>query len=259
MSQLNASLVLASDIHLHSPADERGLKLLKVLQKVAESDVEYFVFLGDIFDFCLGSHPYFRKRYRPIGEALEAVAASGTKVIYLEVNHEFRVKDFQWKGVQFFPSGEAELQVSSGERFKLAHGDMIYSHERYKKFRRLVKSRLVTGVARWVPGPIMNWIATRGAHISRSADEYRTINHDAILGAVYKWLEDSNHDYGLFGHFHVPYGEPRRDGKSGGVFSVDCWDLPNFLVFQEGRFHRLLLEDNPGFALEEAKPLLSQT
>ena len=255
MSDLNASLVIASDIHLHSPDDSRGKLLLETLDRVAKGDVEYFVFLGDIFDFCLGSHPYFQKRFQAVGDALERVAQSGTKVIYLEGNHEFRISDFKWQGVEFFPSGEAEIQIRSGETFNLAHGDLIYSHERYKKFRRFVKSRFVTGVARWVPGPLMNWLATSGAHISRGADEYRTINHDAILGAVYNWLEKSHHKYGLFGHFHVPYAEKRRDGKDGGVFSVDCWDVPNFLVFKDGEFKRLVLGESKS-ALKPTVPVL---
>ncbi|SMF69707.1 UDP-2,3-diacylglucosamine diphosphatase [Pseudobacteriovorax antillogorgiicola] len=258
MTDFNASLVVASDIHLHSAYDEKGRLLLKALRQVAEGNVEYFVFLGDIFDFCLGSHPYFQRRFEAIGAALEAVAASGTRVIYLEGNHEFRIKDFGWEGVEFYPSGEAELEISTGERFKMAHGDMIYSHERYKKFRKVVKSQWLTGAARLVPGPLMNWLATRGAHISRSQDEYRTINHDAILGAVYSWLETTAHDYGLFGHFHVPYAESRRDGRKGGVFSVDCWDKPNFLVFREGAFHRWLPQEaSKRPQLMPAKPLLA--
>lgn len=249
MVDINASLVIASDIHLHSSHDSKARILLSILDKVARGNVEYFVFLGDIFDFCLGSHPYFRRRFAPIGKALEKVAASGTKVVYLEGNHEFRIEDFGWKGVDFYPGGETQLQLQSGETFKLAHGDMIYSHQRYKAFRRVVKSRLITGIARWVPGPLMNWIATRGAHISRSQDEYRAINHDAILGAVHVWLDQGNHDYGLFGHFHVPYAEPRASGQEGGLFSVDCWDKPNMLLYRDKKFERLWLDspDAPRF------------
>ena len=105
---------------------------------------------------------------------------------------------------------------------------------------------------------VLKYLLPRGAHISRSADEYRTINHDAILTAVYTWLESGKQDYGLFGHFHVPYAEPRRDGLKGGVFSVDCWDKPNLLVFKEGRFERLWLGEklqSPSFEL--AQPLLA--
>ena len=255
MSNIDASLVLASDIHLHEVDDFKGKTLLDTLDRVAKGKVEYFVFLGDIFDFCLGSHPYFRKRYQVIGDALERVAASGTKVVYLEGNHEFRIRDFKWKGVQFFPSGETAIQLKTGEKLKLAHGDMIYSHERYKKFRRVVKSRFVTAVARLVPGPLLNWLAISGSHVSRSADDYRKIDHNAILTAVNDWLEASDHDYGLFGHFHVPYAEKRRDGKSGGVYSVDFWGKPNFLVFKDGGFQRLKFDGEKSL-WEDTKPVL---
>ncbi len=239
MAHLEASLVLVSDIHLVSPDDERGQLLLEVLQRLTQSPVAYFVLLGDIFDFCLGSHPYFQHKFRPLGEALEKVAASGTRVIYIEGNHEFRMRDMPWKGVNFVENGTVVIALASGEKVQLAHGDMIYSHRRYKAFRYVVKSRFVTAVARMLPGAWMDRLATKGSKVSRAADQYRAIEHDKILGALDSWLETGEGDFGICGHFHVPYAEARRDGRKGGVLSVDCWDKPNLLAFRKGGFFRL--------------------
>lgn len=252
---VDASLLVVSDIHLQSPEDARGKLLLRLLDAVAAGSVEYLVMLGDIFDFCLGSHPFFQKKFAPIGQALEKVLASGTKVIYLEGNHEFRLADLPWAGVEVVEGGTCTITLADGVKVQMAHGDMIYSHRRYKAFRRLVKSPFVTGIARLLPGAWMDRLATKGSEVSRSADQYRTIQHDRILGAVDQWLEDGSGDFGIFGHFHVPYAEPRRDGKRGGVYSVDCWDKPNVLAFRKGAFYRLDL-NQPPFEWQMALPLI---
>ncbi len=255
MLPIHASLVVVSDIHLHSPEDERGRLLLRVLEQVRLGQVEYLVLLGDIFDFCLGSHPYFQRKFAAIGSALSAVAESGTRVIYVEGNHEFRLRDLPWNGVHIVENGTHCVELAQGIKVQLAHGDMIYSHRRYKMFRRCVKSTFVTWVASQLPGPWMDRLAIGSSELSRSADQYRTVCHDRILSAVDSWLESGTGDYGVFGHFHVPYAEPRRDGRHGGVFSVESWDSPNLLALKEGRFYRLALLSE-ALSWEPAQPLV---
>ena len=97
----------------------------------------------------------------------------------------------------------------------------------------------------------MDWLARKAAEASRAQDVYRTIHHDKILSAAYRWLEGGEGDFGLFGHFHVPYAEARRDGKVGGIYSLDCWDQPNFLLVRNGDFFRLRSE------LESASELVA--
>lgn len=256
MSLWTASLLVVSDIHLNHVGDDRSQLLLELLDGVSKSEVEYLVLMGDIFDFCLGSHPYFQKKFAPIGRALEKVVASGTRVIYLEGNHEFKLTSLPWKGVQVIPEGTYSIRLKTGETVQMAHGDLIYSHKTYRRFRRFVKSPLVTGVARFLPGAWMDGLATKGSEVSRSQDQYRMIEHDKILGAVDSWLEEGSGDYGIFGHFHVPYAEPRRDQKAGGVFSVESWDKPNVLAFKNGHFYRYFFDKNAAEPWVRAQPLV---
>ncbi|MCX6127588.1 MAG: metallophosphoesterase [Proteobacteria bacterium] len=238
MSTWNASVIVVSDIHLNHPGDKRGQLLLSLLQNIAEAEVEYLVLMGDIFDFCLGSHGFFQRKFAVIGQALQAVVASGTQVVYLEGNHEFKLACLPWVGVQVISEGTHTIRVSSGETIQMAHGDLIYSHKMYRSFRYFVKSRMVTKIATYLPGAWMDGLATRGSEVSRSQDQYRTIEHDKILSAIDDWLEAGTADFGIFGHFHVPYAESRRDGKPGGLFSVESWDKPNVLALRQGQFYR---------------------
>ncbi|MES2743821.1 MAG: metallophosphoesterase [Bdellovibrionota bacterium] len=261
---LDAALIVVSDIHLSQSADERALTLLALLSEIEKSSVDTFCMLGDIFDFCLGSHPYFQKKFAPIGAALERVAASGTRVIYLEGNHEFRLKDLPWRGVEVIPNGTTLIPLGNGQIVQAAHGDMIYSHRRYKTFRYAVKSRFVTGVATLFPGTFLDRLTSKTSEVSRSADAYRPIYHEKILHAVDDWMEkkkdkiEGETHYGIFGHFHVPYAEPRRDLKEGAVLSVDSWDKPNALVFLRDGISRIWLEgvEKEKWRYESVTPLV---
>jgi UDP-2,3-diacylglucosamine hydrolase len=244
LSQINASLIVVSDIHLSHSGDDRAKKLLAFLSHIAAGKVDTLVLLGDIFDFCLGSHPYFQAKFAPVVEALEKVATSGTEVVFLEGNHEFALKALPWTHVKVVPHGTYRISLKNGQFVQAAHGDMIYSHRRYKAFRWLVKGWFVQAIARLFPGTFLDHLTRKTSEVSRSADEYRPIYHDKILAAVDAWMEDPEHEaeYGIFGHFHVPYAEPRRDGKEGAVLSVDCWDKPNALVFKTDGIYRCWLE-----------------
>ena len=244
MSQIIASLIVVSDIHLSHSDDERAKKLLTFLSHIEVGMVDTLVLLGDIFDFCLGSHAYFQKKFAPIVDALERVAMSGTKVVFLEGNHEFALKALPWTHVTVVPHGTYLIPLRNGQFVQAAHGDMIYSHRRYKAFRWLVKGRFVQAVARLFPGAFLDHLTRKTSEVSRSADEYRPIYHDKILAAVDAWMEGPGRmaQYGIFGHFHVPYAEPRRDLKEGAVLSVDSWDKPNALVFKEDGIYRCWLE-----------------
>lgn len=239
LQSIQADALIASDIHLSQLDDERGQLLMAMLKNVEQSDVGHLILLGDIFDFCLGSHPFYQRKYKALGESLERCVASGTQVVYVEGNHEFRLQDFGWKGVEFFSGDTTYVKLRSGQLLQLGHGDLIFSHSRYKAFRRVVKSRWFTTAVGILPGRLMDYLARKAAETSRAQDAYRTIHHDRILGAAYQWLEAGEGDYGLFGHFHIPYAEARRDGKAGGIYSMDCWDQPNFLLIQNGDFYRL--------------------
>lgn len=261
VSHWSASILVVSDIHLSHIGDKRAQALLHILREIPRAKVEYLVLLGDIFDFCLGSHRYFQGKFQAIGEALEAVAASGCRVIFLEGNHEFKLASLPWQGVTFVPEGTIHLQTQSGQRIQCAHGDMIYSHRPYKIFRSIVKSWLVTSIARLLPGPIMDKLATTSSEVSRAQDQYRSIKHEPIVAAVDGWLEQGKAEFGLFGHFHVPYAEGRRDQSPGGLLSVESWDRPNVLALKDGRFYRAYLEENWQWQLAASliRPLQSQT
>lgn len=246
-------VVVVSDAHLRDPKDENGQLFLDLLSQIALRDVDVFVLLGDIFDFCLGAHPYYHKKYAPFGRALEGVVASGTRVVFLEGNHEFSIANMPWKGVEFVTEETFHLKTSGGSFLQFGHGDLIHSDANYRLFRKFIKSSWFLRMIRMLPGKLIDELANRAAQLSRAQDEYRAIDHHAILASVYKWLEQESATYGVFGHFHVPYAEKRLDGEQGGVYSLKCWDHPNILFFADQQFHRVYLKLGETWQVEKTK------
>ncbi len=233
------SMVVCSDVHIAQPDDDRAEQLIQLFAELSESKLECFVLLGDIFDFFMGSSSYYCKKFKEVGDALSRLAASGTRVIYFEGNHEFDLSHAKWAGVEYIDSGNYEFSLSDGTSFIMAHGDLVFSSETYLKFRRFVKSWFVKFAVRQLPGKLMDHLMLKTSHASRAQDQYRTVDHDSLLDRFQGWLNASSSTYGVFGHFHTPYGEklPKRSGM---LISMPCWDQPNALVFDNGQFSRLM-------------------
>lgn len=238
----NGQLFIASDLHITSDQDLRGQRFLQLLKIIEKSSAEALVLVGDVFDFILGSNRFYRRKFTAFGEGLERVAQSGTRVIFIEGNHEYDLKKLDWQGVEFVDERDFILTLKQGTKLAFTHGDQVYAPKAYQHFRKVVKSRWFLNSVRFIPGPLMDWLALRGSHASRSQDQYRTIDHGAILSAMEKWLP-KDVDYGVFGHFHVPYADPSQSSK-GLLLSCDSWDSPSVLVYNQDGFSRWQYENS---------------
>lgn len=237
---LRGQLVLASDVHMQRVDDERGQLLIDLIRRIDASHTEVFLLNGDIFDFCFGQSPYYRIKFQALGKALEDLAAAGTRVVFVEGNHEFWMDAIGWRGVEIVKDKDLLLTFKDGARIRITHGDQIIHDPWYAIFRRFVKSRFAASLARLVPGRWLDAYTLKHAQVSRAQDKYRTLHHQRILGAFADWLNEGSVDHGVIGHFHVPYAENRPE-KPGLMVSVDSWDRPNALIFDQGAFGRVYL------------------
>lgn len=239
--QVRAELVVVSDVHLRTPDDDRAKLLGQLIESLSPGDVRFLVLLGDIFDFCLGSSEYFQRKFGLLGEQLEAASRRGIQVLFFEGNHEFEMDGMGWKGVEFVQEPYRVLRLRDSKRLALAHGDLVHSSWDYRAFRSLVKSDAAAYLAKFVPGRLIELYAFSHANVSRTADEYRKLDHRRLLAAAEAWVRKAACDYGIFGHFHVPYSETLTgSGKSSPVrlLSMECWDRPNVLTYENGTFQR---------------------
>lgn len=248
---LKAQLVIVSDVHLQSMADTRGALLLSLIERLGRP-IEYFVLNGDVFDFCFGGSAYFRRKFKDLGQALTALARTGTRVVFIEGNHEFHLQGMQWPEVEIVAQRDYAITLSSGERVKISHGDLLKNDPLYAAFRNVIKSPLATLLARSVPGSWLDAYAIRHARFSRAQDKYRRLDHNLILACFERWLDDEllnsdattasgRFDHGVIGHFHVPYAE-KRQRDAGSMLCVESWEQrPNLLAYGRGAWIRAYL------------------
>ena len=237
---IDSPIVIVSDIHLQDAGDEKSRLLLEVIEKIDPATVEYFVLLGDIFDFCLGSSSYFRRKFGYLGESLSRLADKGVKVVFVEGNHEFDLAALQWPNVKFITDQYHTITLKSGLKIGLCHGDLLAPDSKYLTFRSFVKSKFMTDLSSYVPGMLLDFYALNHARISRNRTRNMELCHDRVVKGVMEWSEKHDVDFYIFGHFHIPYAEKIPNGKK--MLSVNSWDKPNILaVSKEGSAQRCYL------------------
>lgn len=236
----SAELVVVSDVHLRAAGDSRYRILLELIASIGKT-TEYFVLNGDIFDFCFGDSAFFRAKFHDLGVALDQLAKTGVKVVFIEGNHEFHIDELGWTNIEIISSHSRSVKLRSGVHIKIGHGDLITDDRLYRAFRGLIKSNFVRQFAKRIPGRWLDGYALRHAKFSRSQDRYRTLDHHRILRAFSRFLRDGDYDHGIIGHFHVPYAE-KRETSDGLMLSVESWDRPNALTYAGGSFYRLFFD-----------------
>ncbi len=234
MEKIKADVVMVSDIHIVDAHDERAQMLENLIRILISSDVKNFILIGDIFDFLLGTGNYFDKKFRSIANLLKELSESGTRVIFLEGNHEFKSSELKWQGVEYVDEGSFRLDEFG---LVVSHGDMIKEDKKYFLFRRFIRSRFITQLARLIPGYLLNKLALYMSSVSRNSEDYDSIPVEAIAKSIAQWQEREKANIAVCGHFHIPYAEKSSVGD---FYCMPWWgQIPNALVLNEGDMKRM--------------------
>ncbi len=242
-----ADLVMVSDVHLRSQEDPRSQRLLELMTLCADQKVKNFILLGDIFEFFVGSSPYFQKKFSYLWEELRALAASGCKVYFFEGNHEFHLAKVKpVPGLEIVAEGNREIEIRDGQKswsLVCSHGDLVYSNLSYRLFRAFVKSKPVHLLAKLIPQVWLDSYAMAHAKVSRASDYLRTLDHVALRTAFSNWkVEYPRAKLGLFGHFHTPLlWEDQLIFAAG-----PSWTSPSALIVRQGKLYRSTLPTSEG-------------
>jgi UDP-2,3-diacylglucosamine hydrolase len=235
---INDALVIVSDIHLFHEDDERARTLLDLIARLDRDAVQYFVLLGDIFDFCFGASPYFHRKFARIGTALSDLAAKGVKVLFIQGNHEFSLGDLPWPGVELIPGHATKIRVG-GSSIGLIHGDVLGAPWHYHWYRRFTHTRVFRHMGLMLPESFLDRLALSISKKSRARGRMRRVPHQHIISHLRAWYQQQNCDHGVVGHFHNPYHLKTPTG--GLIMGLESWDRPNYLSFTEGVFKRTYL------------------
>ena len=115
-----------SDIHLKNLDQPDAHLLVGFLEDVgARVQATHLFLVGDIFDYWLGGHEYFIRKFSPIVDHLRRIVASGVEVHYFEGNHDLYLRDFWQDRMGVRVHGRSHLFQLEGLKVRVEHGDLV--------------------------------------------------------------------------------------------------------------------------------------
>ncbi len=252
------SLAVLSDLHLRDP-NETNTKLATE-EILALAGTELVVFLGDIFDFIFIGSKFFQKRWENFISACKSLQKSGTKIAFIEGNHDFGFEHHFPQDLHsaFTYVGDCILQCTHptlGE-ISLRHGDDIVCPENYLIFRNTIKNKNFQKAASLLPGIAMHLIFSNWAKISRSQDSYRYLSPEFFVECVRNKISSDTQSPNILilGHVHENIDTIIRKMR---CLAGPSWlTAPSILTCNAtGEFQRIFVggKDVPLFALPKSE------
>lgn len=230
-------VLFIADAHLHQSDDANYRLLLRFIdQQRGKTDI--VCILGDLFDFRIGLPQLTFPEHEPLLEALEKLSNSGTRLIYLEGNHDFRLgaSFAQRIGCELY-SGPTTLEMD-GKRIYLCHGDLINPADwRYRLLYMLLRNKATFAAGSLMPERVVSCIRRRLQRASKKRYSTDSIRWDYgdIIRSYASELRKKGYDALVLGHFHTPCIETSQN------FTLLC--LGDWI----GRFSYGLYEDGEFF------------
>ena len=195
--------IFLSDAHLRDAQDDNYRHLLGFLKD--QQDLDALFLLGDIFEFWLGYRHLVFSAYVPLLEQLRRLADEGTRLYFVEGNHDFSLGPYFSNTLDCTIITEEELIQWDGRNILVCHGDLVNPTPAYLRLRKFWRSRFIKVLARIIhPDPVWKL----GLWLSDKSQQRRPANkkYDPTL-----WLQNfvanrvvANCDLVICGHFHFP-------------------------------------------------------
>jgi UDP-2,3-diacylglucosamine hydrolase len=154
--------------------------------------------------------------YVPIIDVLERMHQQGTKLVYVEGNHDFHLGPVftDRLACQVLPEGGCiELD---GKKVFLSHGDLANPADKsYRRLRAFLRSGLIRTLLRLAPNSLTMAIANRGSYNSRKNAGERRNRWPAreILRPYAETILAEGYQALVTGHYHHPFHEKLGEGE----------------------------------------------
>lgn len=229
-----------SDAHLERPDDPNYRRMLAFLEGL--SGLPDLIILGDFFAFWMG-FGRVPERYRPVVEALAALARSGTRIHYVEGNHDIDVGRYFATHLGATVHTERGEITLGGRRVLLVHGDTVDENDRgYRFLRAVLRAQPLKGLAR-ILSPERVLAFADPYTLDKAGKAYRAGHLPALLERYARARWGEGYDGVVMGHCHHPaFVTDTRDGRP--VFYANLGDWVTQFTY--------LAFDGKEFALKRA-------
>lgn len=192
-----------ADAHLRHAQDRNYQELLKFLEQ--QQGLDALFLLGDIFEFWIGYKHLVFSAYIPILEKLRKLSRSGTKLYFVEGNHDFNLGPYFTETLNCTLITEQQLVDWDGKKLLLSHGDLLNPSKGYQYLRSFWRSSPVRLLSRIIH-PDLVWAF--GIWLSKQSRGKKTSNQSWDPSHLLHPFADSDEaksaDAIFCGHFHQP-------------------------------------------------------
>jgi UDP-2,3-diacylglucosamine hydrolase len=227
--------IFLADAHLCKPSDPNYRAMLTFLEEQC-GKTDMLVLLGDIFEFWIGKTAV-ADDYVPLINAFERMHQQGTKLVYVEGNHDFHLGPVftQRLNCQVFPDG-GSIDLG-GKKIYLAHGDLANPDDTsYRRLRTFLRSGFIKAALRIAPNWLTMTIANRGSYNSRKNAGERRTRWPAleILQPYAEEILSAGHQAIVTGHYHQPLHIELGDGE---LIALGDWITQySYAVYEDHAF-----------------------
>lgn len=225
-----------ADAHLINPKDDNYRRLLTLFQR-EEGQIRTLYLLGDIFEFWVGYEHVVFSPYVPILEALRRLHESGTKIVWIEGNHDFHLGPFVRDTLQATIYPEEAIITLDGKKIFLCHGDLINRQDTgYRLYRALLRSRFVGKLVDLFVSPDRLWRFSRFLSARSKAKRHHRPARDPrpLLMAHAQQRFNAGCEIVITGHFHLPFIEKMNGGLV--IALGDAMEQASYVIYEDGDF-----------------------
>jgi len=199
-----------SDIHLKSLNERNGNILLRFLLSLQDQTrpATHLFLLGDIFDFWVGDHTHYEKKFQPLVTAILQLQKQGLKIVYLEGNHDVHVVQF-WRRHGIECHVEDQYLELAGQVLRISHGDLINPNDTaYLRYREFVRRWYMEKLAHRLPAAQLERIGkvaslkSRKRSVGKREDRSEQMRK-LIRSYAEKCYAEKPFDLLITGHMHV--------------------------------------------------------
>ncbi len=201
--------IFLSDAHLRQPQDNNYQLLLQFLNQ--QKDLDGLFLLGDIFEFWLGYEHLVFTPYMPLLESLRKLNENGTRLYFVEGNHDFLLGPYFTETLNCSIVTEQQMVRWDNQSIHICHGDLLNPGIGYRQLRKFWRCRLIQTLAKIVHPDLVwkfaIWLSNKSAKNNPDRPHYNPLPH--LRPYADKMAADC--DYVVCGHFHFPITEQHNN------------------------------------------------
>ena len=206
-------IYFASDFHLgaypQEKSEEREKKIVQWLDAI-KNDASEIYLVGDVFDFWFEYATVVPKGYIRFLGKLAELSDLGIKLTFFKGNHDMWMFGYLKKELNARIIDNELIVHLDGKKFYIHHGDGLGPGDtKYKILKKFFRSSVCQWLFARLHPNLGIGIASRWSKHSRISSN----STETFLGEENEWLiqysktllKQTNYDYMIYGHRHVPY------------------------------------------------------